>query len=103
MHRRCASGFVFSLIAILTWAMADAQLFAAPFDWPQWQGADRTGVSKETGLLKSWPKEGPPLAWKAKGVGEGYSTPSIADGRIFAMGNREKKEYVVCLAEDGGK
>ena len=28
-------------------------------DWPQWQGPDRTGMSKETGLLKAWPASGP--------------------------------------------
>jgi hypothetical protein len=31
-------------------------------DWPQWQGPDRNAVSKETGLLKEWPKDGPSLA-----------------------------------------
>src|SRR6202035_3111080 len=32
----------------------------AAYDWPQWQGPDRTAVSRETGLLKQWPQEGPP-------------------------------------------
>jgi len=36
---------------------------AAPGDWPQWQGPDRTGLSKEVGLLKEWPASGPPLVW----------------------------------------
>ena len=27
----------------------------AAFDWPQWRGPDRTGLSKETGLLPQWP------------------------------------------------
>lgn len=75
----------------------------APFDWPQWQGVDRTAVSRETGLLQDWPEDGPPLAWKASGLGDGFSTPSIASGRIFAMGNRGKTEYVVCLDEKDGK
>jgi len=74
-----------------------------PYDWPQWQGADRSGVSKETGLLKEWPKDGPPLAWKVKGLGDGFSTPTVAAGRIFTMGNRGKSEYVIALDEDGGR
>ena len=37
------------------------------FDWPQWQGPDRNAISKERGLLKEWPKDGPPLAWKMQG------------------------------------
>ena len=30
----------------------------SPSDWPQWQGPDRNAVSKETGLLQEWPKDG---------------------------------------------
>ena len=44
-----------------------AQPKSAPGDWPGWRGPDRTGVSKETGLLKEWPEGGPKLAWKIKG------------------------------------
>lgn len=61
-------------------------------DWPQWRGVGRTGSSKETSLLKDWPKDGPPLAWKITGVGHSFGTPSVAGGRIFVMGNRDKKE-----------
>jgi hypothetical protein len=37
---------------------------AVASDWPQWQEPDRNAVSKETGLLRDWPKDGPPMAWK---------------------------------------
>jgi outer membrane protein assembly factor BamB len=74
-----------------------------PFDWPQWQGPHRTNVSDETGLLKQWPAAGPALLWKAKGLGEGFSTPSVAGGRIYVMGNRGGKEYVIALDEDNGR
>jgi outer membrane protein assembly factor BamB/Ca2+-binding EF-hand superfamily protein len=73
------------------------------FDWPQWQGPDRTAHSKETGLLKEWPKDGPPLAWKTKGLGGGDSTPSVADGRLYGMSNRGNDEYVWALSEKDGK
>ena len=73
------------------------------FDWPQWQGPERTGVSKETGLLKSWPAGGPALVWTAKGLGEGYSTPSVAAGRVYTMGNRGKTECIIAVDEDNGK
>ena len=74
-----------------------------PFDWPQWQGPDRTAISKETGLLKEWPKGGPPLAWKIKGLGGGYSEPSIAAGRIFGTSYRDDDEVVWALSEKDGK
>jgi outer membrane protein assembly factor BamB len=78
-------------------------LFAAAADWPQWQGPDRNGISKETGLLQEWPKDGPPLAWKVNGLGGGYSSPSVAGGRIFGMSYRGGNEVVWALSESDGK
>ena len=72
-------------------------------DWPQWQGPDRNAVSRETGLLQEWPKGGPPLAWKADGLGGGDSAPSVAGGKLFGMSNRGGDEVVWALAEAGGK
>ena len=76
---------------------------ASAADWPQWRGPNRDGKSADTGLLKEWPKEGPPLAWKIKGLGGGYSGPSIAAGRIFGMSNRGDDEVVWALSEKDGK
>ncbi|MGO9109683.1 MAG: PQQ-binding-like beta-propeller repeat protein [Thermoguttaceae bacterium] len=73
------------------------------FDWPQWQGPDRNAVSKESGLLKEWTKDGPPLAWRVKGLGGGYSAPSIAAGRIFGISNRGDDEVIWALSEADGK
>ena len=73
------------------------------FDWPQWQGPDRTNISHETGLLRQWPKQGPPLVWKVQGLGGGYSTPSVAAGRIFGMGFKNNDEVVWALDESNGK
>jgi outer membrane protein assembly factor BamB len=72
-------------------------------DWPRWQGVNRNGVSPEKGLMQEWPKEGPKLAWKAEKLGENYCTPTVAAGRIFVMGNRDSKEYVIALSEKDGK
>jgi outer membrane protein assembly factor BamB len=60
-------------------------------DWPQWRGPNRDAVSTETGLLKDWPDDGPPLRWTSKGLGRGMSSVSIADGRILTMGKRDGK------------
>src|SRR5437899_2380318 len=72
---------------------------ATAADWPQWQGPDRNAMSKEKGLLQEWPAEGPPLAWRIKGLGGGDSSPSIAGGRIFGMSNRGDQEVVWALSE----
>jgi outer membrane protein assembly factor BamB len=78
-------------------------LCASADDWPQWQGPARNGISQEKGLLKEWPKDGPPLAWKLKDLGGGDSAPSIAAGRIFGMSNRGGDEIVWALSETDGK
>src|SRR5262249_33441996 len=72
-------------------------------DWPQWRGPDRDNVSKENGLLKEWPKDGPPLLWKADGLGEGVPSISVAAGRVFVLGYRDGKEFLTALNEADGK
>ena len=94
--------FACLLALVFSSATAYAQSPGA-FDWPQWQGPDRDAVSKERGLLKEWSKDGPPLAWKVKDLGGGYSGPSIAAGRIFGMSNRGDDEVVWALSEKDGK
>jgi outer membrane protein assembly factor BamB len=89
---------------LLTPAPAQAQLKAVPGDWPAWRGPDRTGLSTETGLLKEWPRDGPKLLWKIKGLGSGYSTPSVAGGRLYVMGTRGRTERVIALdLKDGSQ
>jgi hypothetical protein len=71
-------------------------------DWPQWRGPNRDNVSKETGLLKEWPKEGPRRLWTAVGLGDGIAPVSVAQGKIFTFGYREQNEFVVALDEQTG-
>ena len=86
--------------------LTSATVFAGSqesFDWPQWQGPDRNAESKERGLLKEWTNNDPPLAWKIKGLGGGYSGPAIAAGRIFGMSNRGEDEVIWALSETDGR
>ena len=66
-------------------------------DWPQWRGPHRDAICTETGLLKEWPKDGPPLLWKHTGLGGGYSTPAIVGGKLYGMSYRGNDEVVWCL------
>jgi len=78
-------------------------LAAIAADWPQWRGPGRDGISPETGLLKQWPAGGPPLVWKARGLGGGYSTPSVAAGRIYGSGYKDGNEVIWALEAASGK
>ncbi|MCU0915645.1 MAG: PQQ-like beta-propeller repeat protein, partial [Planctomycetes bacterium] len=80
------------LVACMVVVILESGLSAA--DWPQWRGPNRDGVCTETGLLQQWPKEGPRLLWEITGLGPGYSSVSIANGRLYTMGDRQKSQYV---------
>lgn len=94
------STFVTILIVLVFVSTALAQTGG---EWPQWRGANRDGISKETGLLKQWPDGGPPLAWKASGAGSGYSSFSISKGRLYTMGSRGEREFVIAFDVANGK
>jgi outer membrane protein assembly factor BamB len=71
--------------------------------WPQWRGPERDGKSQETGLLKTWPEEGPPLLWKVDGLGRGFSSVAIAGDKIFTMGDRKGGAVLIALSLADGK
>ena len=84
---------LYSLLLIL---LSSICLLSAA-DWPQWRGPHRDGISPDTGLLAEWPSGGPPLAWKATGIGEGFSSVSIAGSRIFTMGDGADSSFIYAL------
>lgn len=107
--RSSLGGFALVLLGVVA-APLPAQLPEKPGDWPAWRGPNRDGLSKERGLLASWPEAGPTLLWKIDGLGDGFSTPSIAEGRVFLMGTKGtgdakgkgKDEYLIALRERDG-
>ncbi len=76
---------------------------AAERDWPQWQGPDRNGISTETGLLKQWPKQGPPMAWSISNLGKGYGSVAIQGDRIYVQGTQGGNSVVFSLGRADGK
>jgi outer membrane protein assembly factor BamB len=64
-------------------------------EWPQWRGPNRDGVSTETGLLPTWPDEGPKVLW-TQPTGDGYSSVVVARGRAITMVQDGEDEAVVC-------
>jgi prepilin-type processing-associated H-X9-DG protein len=66
----------------------DSEIALATADWPQFHGPRRDSLCRERGLLQQWPEGGPKQLWTLEGLGRGFSTIAIADGRIFTMGDR---------------
>jgi len=82
--------------------------------WTIFHGPNRDNRSPETGLLQSWSEGGPPLLWKATGIGStefpGYSSVTVAEGRVFTAGNirtggndQAAHAYVFALDEGTGE
>jgi outer membrane protein assembly factor BamB len=54
-----------------------------------------------SGLLESWPREGPELLWKYQGLGRGYGGPYISGDEIFINGEEDGNSYTLCLDHHG--
>ncbi len=102
MNMKLRLAFFGAAIAILS-PMSKAQtgLTPAPGHWPQWRGPNRDNVSTETGLLKQWPDEGPPLLWKRMGLGNGVMSLAVAGGRIYLLAYGKDHEYAISLDGEG--
>ena len=95
--QRCA---VTSAALITLYSIA---AFTQTSEWNQWRGPNRDGKSSETGLLKSWPAQGPSLAWHTTEAGIGYSSFSSINGRLYTQGDRGKSGFVIALDAASGK
>jgi len=75
------------------------QLFSQ--DFAQWRGMHRDGKYQESGLLKSWPAEGPQLVWNFDDLGDGHASAAIADDKIFTAGTIDDIGYVFAFNMKG--
>ncbi|MFN0085702.1 MAG: PQQ-binding-like beta-propeller repeat protein [Blastocatellia bacterium] len=100
LNRWCAMVLVAGVALISNGA--PAPLPAAPGDWPQWRGPDRTGLSRDTGLLKQWAAAGPAQSWTISNLGEGYGSIAIKGDRIFVQGTTTAASAVFCLNRADG-
>jgi outer membrane protein assembly factor BamB len=90
------------LLTLLLLLAVTAAAQAEP--WSQWRGPNRDGLSQERGLLKQWPKEGPPVAWQVENVGVGYSSLVVRGDWIYTQGDLDGVEHIIALdARDGSR
>lgn len=57
-------------------------------DWPGIYGPHRDLTSKQKGLLRAWPPEGPKVLWTAS-VGPGFGGPAISSGNVYLLDRDE--------------
>lgn len=66
-----------------------------------WRPDTRTGVSSETGLLKSWPEGGPTLLWSNTELLKGHSSPSFSGNTIYITGLNDSVDVLFALDMKG--
>ena len=91
-----------SIILVLGATPALTQVAAEGGDWPRLLGPAGDGKSSETSILLEWPAQGPPLKWQVE-IGEGYSMPSIAGGRVFVFDRSGDRARLTALDAAGGE
>lgn len=87
---------------VLALALLTAAASALAYEWPQWMGPDRDGLTQETGLQQQWPEEGPKRVWLNQEMGLGYAGPAIAGGKLYTLGAREGTEQLIALDAETG-
>jgi len=70
-------------------------------DWPTFRGPNRDGKSPDTGLLKEWPADGPPLLWKVDNIGKGFSGVAVAGDTVYITGDVGDRLVLFALGMDG--
>ena len=95
------SSIQFAVLALSIAAPAPKSASLPGEDWPQWRGPNRDGVSKETGLLKEWLKDGPKLLWEFDKAGLGYSSFSVVGDILYTLGAEDaangNEEFVLAI------
>lgn len=66
-----------------------------------WRGPGSSGNYSETGLLKSWPATGPEILWHFDELGDGFSSPVFANGKIYVSAAVNNVGYIYALSLDG--
>lgn len=70
-------------------------------DWTQWRGPSRDGIVPAAVMPKQWPRS-TRRAWAVE-IGEGYSSPVVANGRAFLHSRRDPEEIVTAIDIASGK
>jgi outer membrane protein assembly factor BamB len=81
--------------------LALAAVAARAQEWTQWRGPARDGSVSGKNVPAAWP-ESLKRSWRVE-IGEGYSSPVVADGRVFVHGRRDPEEIVTGINLADGK
>lgn len=84
-----------TIVLFLTFFAAQSQPVA------QFRGVNRNGIYNETGLLASWPADGPKLLWSTDTIGNGYGSPVVYDNKVYVTGETDSIGQLFCFDPKG--
>ncbi len=90
------------LSVLSSWLLANDRSNLNCTNWPQWRGPNRDGKSTETGLIKSFPEDGPSVLWRRTIGTGGYSGIAVVGDFIYTMYSEGDYEYALCLDMETG-
>src|SRR5882724_4257080 len=95
-------GFEVVMLLLCLVPIGSVAAASAASDWPQFLGPARNGFYSAPLLTNSWPKEGPAKVWEKK-IGQGFSGPVVAAGKLILFHRPGDQETVECLDATNGK
>ena len=86
------------------WITTGARLTIGADTWPQFRGPDGQGHAGMHGVPLSW-SETENILWKTPILGEGWSSPVVADGRVWLTAARDagRSLRAVCVELETGR
>ncbi|QDT66534.1 PQQ-binding-like beta-propeller repeat protein [Calycomorphotria hydatis] len=72
-------------------SIAEATVASPPYNWPQWRGPERNGISPESGWRPEALQGSPNIAWRHK-IGIGYTNVAVVDGKVYMLGHFPREE-----------
>lgn len=93
--------WILLFLALPTFGAKARPIASSEAEWPQFRGPRRDGISDETGLLKSWPADGPKQLWTVNFAGRGFSSPIIVKDRLYITGDFGAELQISALDLEG--
>ncbi|HET6246660.1 MAG TPA: PQQ-binding-like beta-propeller repeat protein [Tepidisphaeraceae bacterium] len=95
------------LLCFCAIALTAAPLLASEGEWPQFRGPGGQGISNAVDVPVEW-NANKNVAWKIEIPGKGWSSPVVADGKVYLTTAADKNGgpvslWAICIDADSGK
>lgn len=69
----------------------------------RWRGVNSSGIYQVNHLLPQWPAAGPQILWSTDGLGQGFTSPVFANGKIYVTGMIAGEAVLFEISKEGKK